>query len=265
MSPSAPDEPPRSERPAPETPAAPPTRAPYEGPFKRRALEKARAESGAEAPASSWRSTNRLYLIGVVIALGISAFYVSKLMVRPAEILRSADDKSKKAPAPEPQLRAYCLRVDGTLAKVEPRPFCTAARPPSCLVGETLALTYHPHGTDYSHVHVSVVDERLRPTVVATAEAVRREAKDAPVGRWSVATETARAQVAVVGLFSRAPLTTAEVAPFFEAWKVGVPLLARPPELPATLVQKGAHLAAFLACVGREAPKPTAPPAPSPP
>ena len=232
---------------------SPKPRAPYEGPFKKRALEKARADAaeGTEPRPSAWLSSTRLYLVGVVLALGITAFYVSKLMVRPDEILRSAQDATQKPPPPPPIVRAYCLRAQGELAPVEPRPFCTAARPPSCDAGEVMQFTYAPRGTDYTHVHLAIVDERFATTLVAQAEAVRADAQDAPVGQWKVAVQAPRQQVAVVGLFSRAPLTAADVAPFFESWRDGARLLARPPSLTPALAGKSVLLSAFLACVGR--------------
>ena len=47
--------------------------------------------------------------------------------------------------------------------------------------------------------------------------ALRPGADDSPLGQWKVRAPRSRDQVAVVTLFSRAPLATAEVAPWLAA------------------------------------------------
>jgi len=241
--------------------APPPNSAPtpsgkprYEGPFKKAADRKAEAEREKVEHKSRWLAPWRLYGLGMLGGLILAGFYAMKLTVTPEMVRAGAEEKPEPAPPPKPVVRAYCLALSGSGAAnpIEPSPFCTEARPPACKDGDALQLTYATNGATPKFAYAAMVTPpSLVHTTLAESLAVRAGAGDTPLGQWPVKVAKERAALGVVAFFSNEPISAADAAPFFESWKKGVRLLARPPELPPELAAKGAELIAFSICVGK--------------
>jgi hypothetical protein len=222
-----------------------PTPAKYEGPFKHR----------AQAPRTGrgWLSPWRLYSIGAIAALGLTAFYLLKFTFTP-DMIRAMN--AEDAPAPEEprgSLGAWCLPAGGGApVAMPPAPFCTEARPAGCRDGDTLQVTYTAPHPAQRHLYAAVVNGALSPEEItgSTSKAIRPGARDVPIGQWRVRSAKTRSHVALVGMFAQAPLESTDLGPWLEAWR-RERMLSRPPQITQALAAKGAALAAFLLCVGK--------------
>lgn len=263
------DAPPGNREPQPSTSPEAPTKPRFEGPFKQKAgrsrpglfggglLPGATGGSpgqdrGSTSGGTGWFSPWKIYGLGMLIGLALAGFYATKLMVTPEMVLAGQQEPAQPQPPPRPSVSAYCVALEsgGASAPAEPAPFCSEGRPPACRRGDLLQLTYATNGATPGYAFAAVLTADLAHHVLAEAVPVRPGATEAPFGQWTVTARRARSPIAVVAFFSRAPLSAAEVAPFFATWRTGLRLLGRPPELPANLTAKGAELVAFQLCVG---------------
>jgi hypothetical protein len=226
------------------SPPSPPSR--FEGPFKKRLV--------AEKPTlKGWLSPWRIYSIGAIAALGVTAVYLLKFTVTPEILDRAAaHDAEPPPPPPKGSVGAYCLQAQGGMpAPVPPAPFCTEARPPGCRAGDALQLTYTPLAPEIRFVYGAVVGEDKRPLeLMPRSREVRAGTADVPLGQWPVLAKKARSAAAILVLFSRDAIESADVKPWLEAWR-REQLLSRPPELTPAIAAKGATLSAFLVCLGK--------------
>lgn len=223
----------------------PPTPKKYEGPYAhlRRSPQPTR-------PSLRWLSPWRIYALGTIAALGVTAFYLLKLTFTPDLIKAAGMDPAAPPPPPRNTLSAWCL--SGTMQRVPPAPFCTPARSPGCRHGQTLQITYTSPVRSQEWVYPVLLGADLRPLDLALrSRRIRPGATDTPLVQWRVEARRERSPAALVGVFSRQPLSAVELRPWLEAWRTRERLLSRPPRLPQGLRAKGATLSAYKICLGK--------------
>src|SRR5262245_33844031 len=193
-----------------DAPSEPPKK--YEGPFRNR-------PRAARPSVSGWLTPWRLYAVGALAALGVTGAFILKLPATPEEVRRSMEAENPPPPPPPGTLLAYCLSKAGP-RPMEPSPFCTEARPPSCTAGDAIQLTASVRDPAVRFILPAIVGDDFRAEALLPASReLRAPAQDAPIGQWAVVADGARRKVALVAMLSTQPIQKEELTPWFDAWK----------------------------------------------